>query len=108
PISKGGAQSAALASEQATLLDPSAGTASTTHERVKNPDDVEPTSEVIPLTSVPPPGRDADKYIGCTIDGRYVVESVLGEGGMGIVYKCRRRVFEKTVAVKILRSDLAK
>lgn len=82
-----------------------------THQRMRGAspeDEPEPTSEIIPLMSVPPPGRDADKYIGCTIDGRYVVQSVLGEGGMGVVYKCRRRVFEKIVAVKILRSDLAK
>lgn len=82
---------------------------SATHSRMRSPEEHdEPTSDIIPLLSIPPPGRDVDKYIGCTIDGRYVVQSVLGEGGMGVVYRCRRRVFEKTVAVKILRSDMAK
>ncbi len=52
--------------------------------------------------------REPDKYIGTTIDGRYIVESVLGEGGMGVVYKCRRKVFDRPAALKILRADLAK
>lgn len=71
--------------------------ASVTHQRVKGG------------SSRPPPsGRDVDKYIGTTIDGRYVVQSVLGEGGMGVVYKCRRKVFDRPAALKILRADLAK
>ena len=95
----------APASEQETLLE---GDLLDSEVRAHGIEAPEPTSDIIPLVHVPPPGRDADKYIGCTIDGRYVVQEVLGEGGMGVVYRCRRRVFDKTVAVKILRSDLAK
>ncbi len=48
-----------------------------------------------------------DLYIGRTLDGRYLVEQVLGEGGMGVVYLGRHKVIDKRVAIKILRGDMA-
>ncbi len=50
----------------------------------------------------------ADPFIGKVIDGRYIIEGVLGEGGMGVVYRGRHKVIEKRVAIKILRDDMAK
>ncbi len=47
-----------------------------------------------------------DPYIGKTLDGRYFVEHVLGEGGMGVVYRGRHKVIDKRVAIKILREDM--
>ena len=41
------------------------------------------------------------------IDGRFEVVSVLGEGGMGIVYSVRHAEMERTVALKMLRASLA-
>lgn len=61
-----------------------------------------------PANTRPPPESHPDPYIGCTIDNRYRVEALLGEGGMGVVYRCRHKVINKRVAVKILRSDLAR
>ena len=50
----------------------------------------------------------ARRYIGFTVDDRYKIDEVVAEGGMGVVYRAKHRVIDKTVAVKILRPDFAK
>lgn len=49
-----------------------------------------------------------DPYIGAIIDDRYEVEARLGEGGMGVVYRCRHLIIDKLVAMKVLRLDMAR
>ncbi len=45
---------------------------------------------------------------GDVIAGRYVVEKILGEGGMGIVYQCLDRVGGVKVAVKCLPPEVSR
>jgi serine/threonine-protein kinase len=51
------------------------------------------------------PGDDA--LLGSVVDGRYEVQSVIGEGGMGTVYRVRHKALGKRFALKALRKALA-
>ncbi len=46
-----------------------------------------------------------DPFLGRTIAGRYVVESHLGSGGMGAVYRARHRETGGMVALQVMRRD---
>ena len=51
---------------------------------------------------------EPDPYVGTMIGERYLVDGVLGEGGMGRVYLAHHKIIDKKVAIKILHADLAK
>ena len=49
---------------------------------------------------------EADDYIDKLIAGKYRVEQLIGEGGMGKVYKARQLALDKPVVLKVLRQTL--
>jgi serine/threonine protein kinase len=53
----------------------------------------------------PAAGSGGDPLVGVTLDGRYRILRVIGEGGMGVVYEALHVVIEKPVAVKVLRDS---
>lgn len=68
------------------------------------------TQNIAPADSSPSSSRPEppDPLIGTTLNNAYVVESLLGEGGMGRVYAARHtRVTGKRFAVKVLRAEMA-
>src|SRR3569832_1626410 len=46
------------------------------------------------------------EWIGRTLDGRYAIESILGQGGMGGVLRAQHKFTGAKVAVKMLHREL--
>jgi len=51
--------------------------------------------------------RDPYGLVGAILTDRYYLEELVGIGGMGVVYRARHLVTTATVAVKLLKPDLA-
>ncbi len=49
---------------------------------------------------------DADPLVGGQIAGRYVLEELVGQGSMGLIYRARHVHLPRTFAIKILFGDL--
>ncbi|MFT3922459.1 MAG: serine/threonine-protein kinase [Myxococcales bacterium] len=60
------------------------------------------------LKLVTKPEKPVDPLIGQVLDGRYQIEKVLGEGGMGLVYKARHTTLGKPLAIKVLKAEVSK
>lgn len=55
------------------------------------------------------PSMEDDPLVGKTLNSTYVVESVLGEGGMGRVYRAHHtRIERKKYAIKVLRPEFTR
>ena len=48
-----------------------------------------------------------DPLIGKTIAGSYVIEDMLGEGGMATVYRARHKLIDRPCAIKVMNPALA-
>ena len=51
-------------------------------------------------------GQVEDPLIGTTLPGGYVIQELVGVGGMGRVYRAEQRILGRTVAVKIVHPHL--
>jgi serine/threonine-protein kinase len=62
----------------------------------------------VPTDELPESGPATDALLGVVVDGRYRVEERIGEGGMGVVYRATHTSLNKTIALKVLRGEMAK
>lgn len=53
-----------------------------------------------------PKTASSDPMIGKVVAGRYRLETRIGEGGMGVVYRSRHVLIDRVVALKLIRPDL--
>ncbi len=51
-------------------------------------------------------GQDNNPMIGKTFADRYIIQSVIGMGGMSIVYKAQHKLMDRVVAIKMLHSNI--
>lgn len=51
--------------------------------------------------------NENDKYIGMLLDDRYELQDRIGEGGMAVVYRALDHRLNRSVAVKIMRDEMA-
>jgi len=71
---------------------------------VQSPDSEFPT---FGLSGLSDHDRDARRLVGMTIDGRYRLDELIGEGGFGWVYQARQTSPDRVVAVKVSKRPAA-
>ncbi len=68
----------------------------------------EEAAEPEAATGEPQPQAPADPLLGQVVDGRYHIQELLGEGGMGIVYRAVHTTLGKPLAIKVLRPEVSR
>ncbi len=69
--------------------------------------ELDPSAALCPQCGEPVAGSPAEELLGQTLLGHYLVEKVLGQGGMSLVYRGKHVLTEQAVAIKILPPELA-
>jgi len=68
------------------------------------------TGDLNPTRPDAPPGTmpiNTDAYLGVLLKDRYLIEKVLGSGGIGVVYSARdRQLMNRRVVIKVLHQSL--
>jgi eukaryotic-like serine/threonine-protein kinase len=59
-----------------------------------------------PWNTTNPRVASTDEYLGKTVVGKYRIEQMLGEGGMGKVYKATQLGIDRPIVLKVLRQAL--
>jgi serine/threonine protein kinase len=75
-----------------------------------------PAPSPMPPSSMAPgklgPGSGAaagkDPFVGQTLNNRYLIETKLGQGGFGAVYKGKQTMTGRAVAIKVLHPEMAR
>lgn len=57
------------------------------------------------IHELPVESDGAELTQGAEFAGRYVIDTVIGRGGMGTVYRAHDRLVDKTIALKLIRRD---
>jgi eukaryotic-like serine/threonine-protein kinase len=55
-----------------------------------------------------PPASSPSTLVGKVISGRYRIEQVIGEGGMGTVYQAEHTLMRKRFAIKVLHPEMTR
>src|SRR5690348_8271834 len=50
----------------------------------------------------------AESLVGGVLSGRYLIERLIGEGGMGAVYQAEHTHMRKRMAVKVLHAEMSR